>query len=144
MAVRAIRKRYGSGMVTKERGLACKPFAVWTIPELAWAGITEDEAKTQGINYGTVSIDYSRTVRGCVTQEEGFLKLVYHAESGKVLGVHVFGDSSADFICFGAEAVCDGDTVYDVLQFTFPAVTYHELYHLAAAEAKLRMMHAGA
>mmetsp|Transcript_14929 Transcript_14929/g.43056 ORF Transcript_14929/g.43056 Transcript_14929/m.43056 type:complete len:662 (-) Transcript_14929:92-2077(-) len=143
-AVRAMRTVYGSGLVKKERGICAKPFGIWTIPEIAWAGITEEKAKEDGINFGTVTVDFSRSVRGCVSQEDGFLKLVYHAESGKLLGVHMFGENSCDLINFGAEAVCDGDTVYDVLQFVFPAVTYHELYYLAAWEAKQKIMHRGA
>jgi len=143
-AVRAIRTVYGSGMITTERGTTAKPFGIWTIPEIAWAGITEEKAKADGINFGTVTVTFDRSVRGCVTQEEGFLKLVYNAENGQLLGVHMFGENSCDLINFGAEAVCDGDTVYDVLQFVFPAVTYHELYYLAAWEAKQRIMHSGA
>jgi len=143
-AVRAIRACYGSGMLKQEKGVRCKPFGVWTIPELAWAGLNEDQATKEGIPFGTVTVDFARTIRGCVTSEEGFLKLIYNSDSGQVIGFHICGENACDLINFGAEAVCDGDLIYDILQFVFPAVTYHELYHLAAAEAKLRIMHKGA
>jgi len=141
-AVRAMRKCYGSGTMRKDT--CVKPSGVWTIPELAWAGITEDKAKADGLNFGTVTVDFDRTARGCVTRQEGFLKLIYNAESGKVLGVHMCGENSCDLINFGAEAICNGDTIYDMLHFVFPAVTYHMLYNYAAWEAKLRIMHGGA
>uniref|UniRef100_A0A7S2QP51 NAD(P)(+) transhydrogenase (Si-specific) n=1 Tax=Zooxanthella nutricula TaxID=1333877 RepID=A0A7S2QP51_9DINO len=143
-AVRSMRKHFGSGMLSKETRMSAKPLGVWTIPEMAWAGVTEEKARSDGLDIGTVTVKFNRTVRGCVTHQEGFLKMVYHGVSGKVLGVHMFGEQSCDLINYGAEAVCDGDTVYDILQFVFPAVTYHELYTLAAQEAKLKIMHRGA
>lgn len=140
-AIRAIRCRWGSGMVSKERGKDVKPSGVWTIPELAWAGITEEKAIEDGINYGAVTVPYSDTMRGCVTNEEGFLKLIYDRDTGRALGVHLYGENSCDLVNYGAEMVNDGDTIFEMLQFIFPAVTYHELYHLAATEAKVRMRH---
>lgn len=142
-AVRAIRKCYGSGSVTKEQSPLCKPSGVWTIPEMAWAGRTEEKAQSEGLPYDHVTVPFNRTLRGCLTNEDGFLKLIYRRDNGEVLGVHMFGDHSCDLINFGAEALNSGHTVYDMLQFVFPAVTYHELYHLASAEAKLRIMYKG-
>mmetsp|Transcript_80984 Transcript_80984/g.153141 ORF Transcript_80984/g.153141 Transcript_80984/m.153141 type:complete len:623 (-) Transcript_80984:102-1970(-) len=140
-AVRAIRCRWGSGMISKERGKDVKPSGVWTIPELAWAGITEQKAVEDGLNFGSVVVPYSHTVRGCVTNQEGFLKLVYDRDNGKALGVHLFGENSCDLVNYGAEVVNDGDTIFEMLQMVFPAVTYHELYNLAATEAKIYMRH---
>lgn len=58
---------------------------------------------------------------------------------GRILGVHVCGVQAGELINFGADAINNGTTIFDMLQFVFPAVTYHVLYNLAAAEAKLRM-----
>merc|ERR1740129_2133207 len=52
----------------------------------------------------------------------------------------MIGETSADHINFGAEMVDTGKTIYDMLQFVFPAVTFHELYSLAATEAKLKIL----
>lgn len=141
-AVRAISHCYGSGKM-KMLCVPCKPSGVWTIPELAWAGDTEEKAKSDNRAYDSVTVEFNRMLRGCLTNEEGFLKLIYLQDSGKIIGVHMFGDNSCDLINFGAEALNNGDTIYDMQQFVFPAVTYHELYHLAAAEAKLRIMYKG-
>lgn len=139
MAVRAVRACFGSGLMRTEQTKLFKPFGIWTVPEIAWAGITEDKAVQDGLNVGTVVVEYDKTVRGCVTNEDGFLKLVFDRDTGKVLGVHIFGENSCDLVNYGAECVNDGDTIYDMLQMVFPAVTYHELYHLAATEAKIRL-----
>jgi len=143
LAVRAVRSTFGTGHMSSEKIKSVKPSGVWTIPEIAWAGITEEDAVKEGLPYGTAIVDYHQTVRGCVTQEEGFLKLVYDKENGKVLGVHIFGETSTDLVNYGAEVVNDGETIFEVLQFVFPAVTYHELYHLAAHQAKIKFMYKG-
>lgn len=143
MAMRSIRSKWGSGMVMQEKRSTSFPSGVWTMPEMAWCGLSDEEAIRQGIDSSSVTIDFSRSVRGCVSQERGFLKLVFRYADGVIIGVHMIGENSCDIINFGAEAVSQGRTVYDILNFVFPAVTYHELYHLAAAEGKLLIMHKG-
>jgi len=138
-ALRCVRKVFGSGMQSQEKENKVKPFGVWTIPELAWVGQNEQEAEKSGINYGTVEIDYSKSLKGCITQEEGFLKMIYNRSNGKVIGVHIFGENACDLINFGGEVINDEYTIFDVQQFVFPAVTYHNLYNHAASEAKLRL-----
>lgn len=45
---------------------------------------------------------------------------------------------ASELINFGADAVNNGTTIFDILQFVFPAVTFHTLYGWAAAEAKIK------
>jgi len=75
-----------------------KPSAIWTIPELAWAGMTEEQAKAQDLNYGVSKVDFKNTVKGCITNEDGFLKLVFDRDTGKTLGVHLFGENSCEMV----------------------------------------------
>lgn len=151
-AARAIRHAYGSGKVKEEKAMAVKPSAVWTIPEMAWAGMTEADCVKQGLVFDMVKIPFSRSLRAAVAgvaaghEEDGFLKLIYQKDDdnvGKVLGVHMFGETSADHINFGAQIVDDGENIHDILKFVFPAVTYHELYTIAATEAKLKLINKG-
>jgi len=140
-AIHAVRCIFGSGIAKGERtGKAFNPSGVWTIPELAWAGITEAKAASDGIDFGSVVVGYDRTIRGCVSSDQGFLKLIYENTDGIILGVHIFGEHSCDLINYGAEEINEKRTVFDMLGFVFPAVTYHELYNLAAREAKLRLI----
>lgn len=136
-AARAVRALFSGGKISS--AAAVKPSAIWTIPELAWAGMTEEAAKAKGFNYGVAKVDFKQTVKGCVTDQDGFLKLVFDKDNGKALGVHLFGESSCELVNYGAEAVNDGTTIFKMLRFVFPAVTYHNLYARAAAEAKLRL-----
>lgn len=138
-AVRAVRWCFGAKTHSLQ-DKAVKPFGVWTIPELAWAGLNEQEAaKLGGREIGSVRVEYGATVRGIVSSEKGFLKLIFDRSDGKVLGVHIFGSNACDLINYGAEVTEDGDTIFDMLHFVFPAVTYHQLYHMAATEAKIRL-----
>lgn len=135
--MKAVRKMFGCASgVLHPVAMPNKPLGVWTIPEIAWVGMTEQEAAAKGISVGTGSAPYSKTVKGCITNDKGFLKLVYDRDTGKVLGVHIFGEKSCELINYGAEVVNGEDTIFDILRFVFPAVTYHMLYHWAATEAK--------
>eukprot|EP00434_Breviolum_minutum_P013983 symbB.v1.2.012331.t1/scaffold840.1/size211989/2 len=136
-AVRAVRKMFGSGQYTL-KDKAVKPYTVWTIPEISWAGVNQQEADARGLKYGVVQADYGKTVRGIVSGEPGFLKLIFDKSDGKVLGVHICGAQASELINFGADAVNNGTTIFDILQFVFPAVTFHTLYSWAAAEAKIK------
>ncbi|CAK9102028.1 Soluble pyridine nucleotide transhydrogenase (STH) (NAD(P)(+) transhydrogenase [B-specific]) [Durusdinium trenchii] len=154
-AVRAVRKLFGSGIYTLKDKEA-KPYIVWTIPEVAWVGLNEQEAQAKDLDFGVVRVEYHRAVRGIVSGEEGFLKMIYDVPEarpvpartaernedrpqGRVLGVHICGVQAGELINFGADAINNQTTIFDMLQFVFPAVTYHVLYNAAAAEAKLRM-----
>eukprot|EP00933_Yihiella_yeosuensis_P043749 TRINITY_DN38675_c0_g1_i2.p1 TRINITY_DN38675_c0_g1~~TRINITY_DN38675_c0_g1_i2.p1 ORF type:complete len:394 (+),score=87.64 TRINITY_DN38675_c0_g1_i2:59-1183(+) len=143
-AVRAVRTVFGSGKVRQAEDSIWKPCGVWMIPELAWVGMTEDMAKKAGLEYATVTVNYDQTMRGCISGEEGFLKLIYHKVKGTIYGVHMQGENSCDIINYGAEAVNDEHTIFDTLKFVFPAVTYHELYNIAAIEALSRIRQKGA
>jgi len=146
-AVRAVRSCFGSELVKMEKVQRFKPSAVWTIPEFAFVGLTEVEAIKERPNsrIATCVADFGDTVRGCVHDDggefgdHGFLKLVFDCESAVILGVHVFGEGSSEIINYGGDLVNDEVTILDLLRRIFPAVTYHELYHLAATEAKLRL-----
>jgi len=127
-----------SGMMDTEKVIEWNPQVLWSIPEVAWVGLSEDMAKLRGIDIGTARADFDRTIRGIVTSQSGFLKLVFERNTGKILGVHLFGDNSSELVNYGAELVNEGLTFFQVLHFVFPAVTYHQLYHQASMEAKLR------
>lgn len=136
LAARALFSK--SGMMKTEKVVEHKPCAVWTIPEVAWAGLTEEQARKKGIDFGSASVHFTQTLKGCISMEEGYLKLIFDRSSGCVLGCHLFGESSCELVNYGAEIVNEGVTIQRLLHFVFPAVTYHQLYHQAAAEAKLR------
>jgi len=65
----------------------------------------------------------------------GFLKLVYHSESGVILGVHIFGKDASEMVHHPAAFMNREDTVWDALYSVPPAVTYDEIFIEAAQKA---------
>ena len=132
------------------------PVGIWTVPEVAFVGLTAAAAEEQGINVVEGLGKYSESIRGHVhtvgTTKEGeylqmrggkqpritgqTLKLVAtRAAPHTVVGVHIFGDDACELVHFGTTLVQAQKTLAEVLQVCYAAVTYHELFKLAARDA---------
>ena len=105
---------------------------VWSIPELAFVGHTEDSAAEAfgASDIITVHTPFSETIRGNLhgLPHTYFLKLVCLKQDGRILGVHIYGEGASELIHLGATLVSAGDTVFKLQYRTFPAVTFHEIY----------------
>lgn len=77
---------------------------IYTIPEMAKIGLTEEKAREQGIDCVVGRARYQDTPRGLILgSQRGFLKLVCDRQRGAVLGVHVIGHSATELIQYGME-----------------------------------------
>lgn len=75
------------------------PSVVYTFPEVASVGLTEEQVKERGIPYCVGSYPFSGAGRArCMGQTEGFVKLISHSRTDRVLGVHIIGARAADMI----------------------------------------------
>jgi hypothetical protein len=63
------------------------------------------------------------------------LKLVFEKPAGRVIGVHICGEDACELIHFGMELIKGRRTITDLQTSLFSAVTYHEMYHIAAQAA---------
>ena len=120
--------------------LATDPFAfpvgLWTSPEAAYFGLSKNQARELGVGDASEALAlYRECLRGCVFAPDGFLKLVFEQSSGRILGVHIVGDDACELIHYGMELVRAGRTVQDVTTGMYSAVTFHELYQIAARAA---------
>ena len=119
--------------------LAANPFAfptgIWTSPEAAYYGLTKDQAKSRGINAGESMALYAECLRGRVFSPNGLLKLVFERPTGRILGVHICGDDACELIHYGMELVKAGRTIQDLNNSLYSAVTFHEMYKIAAQNA---------
>jgi len=118
------------------------PVGIWTIPEVAFVGLTMDAAEARNISVVEGTAKYADSIRGHVhaqTTERGGtrqLKLVVErAPPHRVIGVHIFGDDACELIHYGTTLVQGGKTLADTLALTYTAVTFHELFRLAALDA---------
>lgn len=75
------------------------PAAVFTQPEAATVGLTEEECKTLGIPYRCHKSFFRANGKAvCLNETDGFCKLLSHKENGRLLGGHLFGPHAADLI----------------------------------------------
>mmetsp|Transcript_41575 Transcript_41575/g.48489 ORF Transcript_41575/g.48489 Transcript_41575/m.48489 type:complete len:376 (+) Transcript_41575:117-1244(+) len=120
--------------------LALNPFAfpigIWSSPEAAYYGLSTQQANEMGYNNVGESIAlYAECLRGRVFSPNGMLKLVFEKPAGKIVGVHICGDDACELIHYGMELVKGRRTIEDLNNSLFSAVTYHELYRIAARAA---------
>ena len=69
-----------------------RPSAVYSMPEVAGVGLTEEECQAQGVDYLVGRSDLSLLARGSIAGHGGILKLIFSRKDLRVLGVHCFGD----------------------------------------------------
>jgi len=116
--------------------LAANPFAfpvgVWSSPEAAYYGLSMTQAKEMGIDAGEGVALYAECLRGLVFSPNGLLKLVFQKSTGRVVGVHICGEDACELIHYGMELVKTRRTIADVANCMYTAVTYHEMYRIAA------------
>ena len=119
--------------------LAANPFAfptaIWSSPEAAYYGLTLPQAKALDIDAAEAISLYVESLRGRVFSPNGILKLVYEKPFGRVIGVHICGDDACELIHYGMELVKAKRTIKDIHNCVFSAVTFHEMYKIAAEAA---------
>jgi dihydrolipoamide dehydrogenase len=106
------------------------PTCVFAHPEVAGVGITENEAKINGIAYQISKFPFMACGRAVTMNETiGMVKMICSSESGKILGMHIFGYHASDLIAEGVLAIKMGATAQDVAHTihahpTFPEVVF--------------------
>jgi NAD(P) transhydrogenase len=75
------------------------PFGVYSVPEVAMAGLTEEAAAAQGIDYEIGRGWFDRNARAVIAgATEGLVKLLFRRDTRELLGVHILGDMAAELI----------------------------------------------
>ena len=75
------------------------PAVIYTWPEVATVGLTEEQVKERDIPYCVGTFPFSGAGRArCMGEKEGFVKLIAHGRTDRVLGVHIIGPRAADMI----------------------------------------------
>ncbi len=111
------------------------PAVVFTDPELAWCGLTEQEAKAKGIDVKVSSFPWAASGRALsFDRTDGLTKLVIDPETERILGVGIVGSGAGELISEGVLAVEMGATARDVALAVHPHPTLSETM-MEAAEA---------
>ena len=109
------------------------PSVAYTDPEVAWVGLTEEEAKKQGIKIGVGKFPWAASGRAIANgRDEGFTKLIFEHETHRVLGGGIVGTHAGDLISELALAVEMGADAVDIGKTIHPHPTLGESIGMAA------------
>ncbi len=109
------------------------PGVAYTDPEVAWVGLTEAEAKSQGIKIGVGKFPWAASGRAIANgRDEGFTKLVFDADSHRILGGGIVGTGAGDLISEVALAIEMGADAVDIGRTIHPHPTLGESVGMAA------------
>jgi dihydrolipoamide dehydrogenase len=111
----------------------CIASVAYTDPEIAWVGVTETEAKAQGIKYGKGVFPWAASGRSLsIGRSEGFTKLLIDEASHRIIGAGIVGPNAGELIAEVALAIEMGCDVEDVALTIHPHPTLSETVALAA------------
>jgi dihydrolipoamide dehydrogenase len=91
------------------------PSVAYTDPEIAWAGLTETDAKARGIEYGKGMFPWAASGRSlALNRDEGFTKLLFDKETHRIIGAGIVGTNAGDLIAEVSLAIEMGADASDI------------------------------
>ena len=109
------------------------PSVAYTDPEIAWVGLTEDEAKKSDTKVGTAKFPWAASGRAIANgRDEGFTKLIFDAETHRVVGGGIVGTNAGDLVAEIAHAIEMGSDATDIGKTIHPHPTLSESVGFAA------------
>ncbi|MGB7089773.1 MAG: dihydrolipoyl dehydrogenase [Methylovirgula sp.] len=115
---------------------------IYTMPEIATVGATEEELKAQGIAYNVGKFPFSANGRArAMRATEGFVKILADAASDRVLGVHIIGPAAGELIAEACVLIEFGGSAEDLARTCHPHPTLSEAVREAALAVEKRAIH---
>ena len=112
------------------------PIGIYTIPEISYVGITEEEAVARGYKYVVGRCTYDELPRGQISGEcEGLLKMIVHRDTREILGVHILGAGATEIIHIALLALFHNAKIDLFIDNIFNYPTYSEALKIAALSA---------
>ena len=120
------------------------PSVIYTHPEVAWVGQTEEDLSAAGLEFKTGSFPFAASGRALASGEStGFIKVIADKKTDTILGVHAFGPSAADIVQQGVVAMEFGASAEDLGLTIFSHPTVSEALHEAALAVNGQAIHIG-
>jgi len=120
------------------------PWVVYTDPEIAWVGKTEQQLKDEGVNYRTGSFPFAATGRGlAMGNVAGMVKLLADAASDEILGAHIIGPGASELIAECVVTMEFHGAAEDLARIVHAHPTLAEAIHEAALNVDKRAIHRG-
>lgn len=118
------------------------PSVIYTHPELAWVGKTEQQLKAAGENYKVGTFPFLASGRAKAQGDtSGMVKVLAHAKTDRVLGVHICGGSASELIAQAVIAMELGASTEDLMLTVFAHPSLSEALHEAALAVDNRAIH---
>ncbi len=118
------------------------PHAIFSQPEIAGVGLTEEQAHAQGLNYVVGKADYNDSNAGLARgYDHGFAKLLIEQSSHRILGAHILGPEASNMIHLFIMAMKVNATLDDLLDMIFIHPALPEIARDAARNAQQRLSH---
>ncbi|MCH7807807.1 MAG: dihydrolipoyl dehydrogenase [Planctomycetes bacterium] len=110
------------------------PAVVFTDPQIAWAGVTQTQAKEQGLSVVVKKLPWTASGRAvALGRTDGLTKMIFDEQTGLLLGVGLTGPHAAEMIAEGVLAIEMGATAYDIACTIHPHPTLSEtLFEVAS------------
>jgi dihydrolipoamide dehydrogenase len=109
------------------------PWVIYTSPEIAWVGQTEQALKQEGVPYKVGKFPFVASGRAqAIGDSSGFVKMIAHEETDRILGVHVIGPYASELISEAVVAMEFGATSEDIARIVHAHPSLSEAMHEAA------------
>ena len=116
------------------------PYGIYTIPEISTVGKNEEELTEAGIPYEVGRASYKEIARGQIIGDTtGLLKLMFHCETRKLLGVSILGEGASELVHIGQAVLAMGGTIDYFVDTVFNYPTLAECYKTAAFDGINRL-----
>lgn len=118
------------------------PWVIYTHPEIAWGGKTEQQLQSAGIEYRTGQIPFAANGRALGQGETtGFVKMLAEAKTDRILGVHIIGTNASELISEAVVAMEFGASAEDIARIVHAHPTLSEVMHETALAVDKRPLH---
>lgn len=116
------------------------PFGIYTIPEISIVGRNEIELTDDGVPYEVGKAHYREIARGQIIGDStGLMKLIFHIENRRLLGVHIIGEGASELIHIGQAVLSFGGPIDYFINTVFNYPTLAECYKTAAFDGINRL-----
>jgi len=116
---------------------------LYTAPEIAWVGKTEQEVKEEGVGYKTGTFSFMANGRAKAMQQTGGLvKIISSTDDDAILGVHIIGPYAGELIAEGVLAMEYSASTEDIQRTVHAHPSLSEAVHEAALAVDKRAIHA--
>jgi len=118
------------------------PWVLYTSPEIAWVGKTEQQLKADGVTYKVGKIPFAANGRALgMGETTGFVKMLADATTDRILGVHIIGANASELISEAVVAMEFGAASEDLARICHAHPTLSEVVHEAALACDKRSLH---